>query len=429
MVVAEIPVRKRYTADDTDRGEADDGTEPIDLKRRDYETEAMRLADSVRFLVQGYAYEEQVKRNPEVLRYLRALAIIQSSSAQALEFIWWLEDKHPKLDILASFPTDQLKQLVATFCEEKNYNNTASFSKEVLRWVQGEGEQSVLRKLMDVSRRLRQRQQNSSPNVSLFQRYESVPFHAIFLFLSAGNFPEFISAYWEDLNYLTGDHLDVYYSFEDLERRVSAYETLTDFRTLQVEATWLPAMVLWKRNLSESCVIPFKQLSHEIIFEVVKLVVRDISKGKSISEICAGANDFVHERTDELLPGTKLILRNGVVTMGDQYNVGQAGAVGKGAKAENMTFNQIQMNRQDEVDITELSTELSRLREAMLRNAKIPEHFVEIGTVAEAEAAAKKGNKSKALEALAKVGKWSLDTATTIGTSVAAEAIKISLGM
>ena len=38
-------------------------------------------------------------------------------------------------------------------------------------------------------------------------------------------------------------------------------------------------------------------------------------------------------------------------------------------------------------------------------------------------------NKEKALKALTSVGKWTLDTATSIGTKVAAEAIKISLGL
>ena len=54
---------------------------------------------------------------------------------------------------------------------------------------------------------------------------------------------------------------------------------------------------------------------------------------------------------------------------------------------------------------------------------------IERFTEAEAEAEANQGNKAKAFEALAKVGRWSLDTATAIWTRAAAEAIKISLGM
>jgi len=113
----------------------------------------------------------------------------------------------------------------------------------------------------------------------------------------------------------------------------------------------------------------------------------------------------------------------------DQYNIDQAGAVGPGAKAEGMTFNQIQLNYQGEVDISDLSADLSKLREAMRQNAQEPEHFVELGNIAAAEAEAKEGNKSKAFEALAKVSKWAVETATMIGATVAAEAIKSSIGL
>ena len=62
-------------------------------------------------------------------------------------------------------------------------------------------------------------------------------------------------------------------------------------------------------------------------------------------------------------------------------------------------------------------------------SVKAAEQQAEIERFTEAEAEANQGNKAKAFEALAKVGRWSLDTVTAIGTRVAAEAIKISLGM
>ena len=124
-----------------------------------------------------------------------------------------------------------------------------------------------------------------------------------------------------------------------------------------------------------------------------------------------------------------IIIQGDVIMTRDQYNIDQAGAVGPGAKAEGMTFNQIQLNYQGEVDISALSTDLSKLREAMRQNAQEPEHFVELGNIAAAEAEAKEGNKSKAFEALAKVSKWAVETATMIGATVAAEAIKSSIGL
>ena len=52
-----------------------------------------------------------------------------------------------------------------------------------------------------------------------------------------------------------------------------------------------------------------------------------------------------------------------------------------------------------------------------------------MGAVASAVVVAKHGQGSKALEYLSKTGKWVLDVATKIGTTVAAAAIKESLGI
>lgn len=131
-----------------------------------------------------------------------------------------------------------------------------------------------------------------------------------------------------------------------------------------------------------------------------------------------------------------IILENTEIRLGDtnnmsndQYNISQAGAVGPNAKAENMTFNQIQLQHQASLDVIQLSEELKQLCEAMIKSATQLEQYIEIGALAKAEAEAKNGNKSKAFEALTKVGKWSLETAISAGTKVAAEAIRTSLGM
>ena len=52
-----------------------------------------------------------------------------------------------------------------------------------------------------------------------------------------------------------------------------------------------------------------------------------------------------------------------------------------------------------------------------------------LGEVARAEEAAKAKDSSKVAESLKAAGKWTLDIATKIGTSLATEALKESLGM
>ncbi len=115
--------------------------------------------------------------------------------------------------------------------------------------------------------------------------------------------------------------------------------------------------------------------------------------------------------------------------MRDQYKAGQAGAMGPGAHAHDMTFNQIWNEASGNIDLTVLARELAELRSKLANEAKEPEHYISINTVASAESCAKKGNGPKALEYLSKAGKWVLDNATKIGVPVATEALKKALGL
>lgn len=117
------------------------------------------------------------------------------------------------------------------------------------------------------------------------------------------------------------------------------------------------------------------------------------------------------------------------IHMGDNYSAGQAGAMGPGAQASNMTFQQIWNQVQGSVDLQQLARELGQLQDALRTEAKEPEHEIAIGTIAAAEAAAKHGNGAKALEYLKKAGGWAFDIATKIGVEIAVAAMKSAAGI
>ena len=113
----------------------------------------------------------------------------------------------------------------------------------------------------------------------------------------------------------------------------------------------------------------------------------------------------------------------------DRYEVGQAGAVGPGSHAENMTFNQIWNKSAPGIDIDQLAHELTMLRTALTKQASEPDHFVALGAVAAAEKAAKSGDGPGALQHLKAAGTWVWDVATKIGIGVATAAAKGALGI
>ena len=98
--------------------------------------------------------------------------------------------------------------------------------------------------------------------------------------------------------------------------------------------------------------------------------------------------------------------------MGDQYTVGQAGAVGPGSQARDMTFTQTWNQLASDADVSALANELARLRDHLRGQGTEPEHDIALATLAEAEIEAKRGDGPAALERLSRfsrardAGKW-----------------------
>lgn len=114
-------------------------------------------------------------------------------------------------------------------------------------------------------------------------------------------------------------------------------------------------------------------------------------------------------------------------TMGDNYKIGQAGAVGPNAYSREINFNQIWNEMSSSIDIAKLADELNKLRQEMKKEAVEPEHDIAVSDIARAEQAAKLGDGVKALGYLKSAGKFALDTATKIGSGLAADVIKKSM--
>ena len=109
---------------------------------------------------------------------------------------------------------------------------------------------------------------------------------------------------------------------------------------------------------------------------------------------------------------------------GDTYNIAQGIGVGRNVKMNNTTVNQFQ--NQERLDLPTLAQQLATLRSEMKKEATEPEHDVEVGAVAAAEAAAKKGDEKSALEHLQNAGKWAIEMGVKVGLPVAIDAIKRS---
>ena len=98
----------------------------------------------------------------------------------------------------------------------------------------------------------------------------------------------------------------------------------------------------------------------------------------------------------------------------------------------NSTDNSVNQIDNSNSDLSLLASELSSLRETLVKAATSPEHYVAIGNISSAELAAKSGassNVDKALSALGEGGKWVLAAAREIAVPVAIQEIKSKLGL
>ncbi|WP_250486265.1 hypothetical protein [Caballeronia sp. GaOx3] len=119
----------------------------------------------------------------------------------------------------------------------------------------------------------------------------------------------------------------------------------------------------------------------------------------------------------------------GELVMGDKYITGQAGAVGPGAGAHDITFNQVWAQVENTIPLERLTNELGQLRLAMKQAAISADEDIAVGAVAAAEQAAIRGSGPKTLEYLRAAGEWGLQIAEKIGVEIAVAAIKSSLGL
>ncbi|BCW48106.1 hypothetical protein StoSoilB13_04480 [Arthrobacter sp. StoSoilB13] len=116
--------------------------------------------------------------------------------------------------------------------------------------------------------------------------------------------------------------------------------------------------------------------------------------------------------------------------MGDKYEVsGQAAAVGPNAHVHHVSFNQLWLQKKDELDLGTLASELELVRVKARATATSPEEDDATAEAGKAQRAAEAGDGPTAMSHLARAGNWVLSIAEDVGAAVVSAAIKASIGM
>lgn len=310
------------------------------------EDAAQRLAVSVRHAIRSGVYDELISEEPQIARLFSLVIESSNHVPQTLEFLNWLRKKEPDIRVQGSIPANQFATLALQFCEEQGYPNGQSFSQEASKWLGGSGSRRLIN---NIARFLNLSWRTETPKGTLgprnpLDRYGAVRFHALFLFLSSGDFPSFIDTHWRDLNHLTGDDLDIYFSQRDLGDRTSAYEIVKELRTINLRVDSIPALLLWEDVLGDGIAVPLHELEHSQVVEVIQTVVQAIRDGCALKDVAAKGTDKAtalresQRKAVMVASGASLIINNGGI-MGNIYdNKGVVGAMGDNAVAHDNVF-------------------------------------------------------------------------------------------
>ena len=292
-----------------------DWTEPLAISEG-LDEAAERLVGSVYLLLEGHFYK-QAREDPRVYRLMESLGLLSKNASRGIEFFTWLKEKYPTLDLFGSVPSEGIVELSLSFCEEKGYTDAKSFSQEVMKWIRGDAEQLVLRRLaVNVGRAMHGAGKQALR--SLAGGDGSSQYHAIFLYQSSSDFPAFITRYWKDLNYITAANLNLYYSLEDLERKSVDATTVSQMRGIRLQSASLPALLLWKGSLSWAVAVPLGKLSHEAIFDLVKLLMTKVVENTELGEIIPEARAFIEHKLSTPLQLPRVIIDNGGLRMKEE---------------------------------------------------------------------------------------------------------------
>jgi len=153
-----------------------------------------------------------------------------------------------------------------------------------------------------------------------------------------------------------------------------------------------------------------KRVKHDYEGRIAALEGNQKQLLQLVSKLIGQPNIIINHITNQLSLTGEIGMSN------DTYNVSQAGVVGRYAQANNVTFQQI-------------VRDLSKLKEEMQAQATTSEEKTAAEEVVRAEQAAHDGDQPKMMGHLKNAGKWALKKAEDIGTKIAVEVIKDSMGL
>ena len=150
----------------------------------------------------------------------------------------------------------------------------------------------------------------------IIDRYSDkrIPFKCIIVPLKANakEYIDLIENYWEDLHYLSGNSLDIFYSATDYGK--SGFEIMNQMNYIpEILKEQAPSIIIWDTELSKAKGINISRLNNTDIFEIIQKIVNLIKSSKSLDTIVKEANIMSDELRDKHRAINNTVINSGTI--------------------------------------------------------------------------------------------------------------------
>lgn len=307
-----------------------------------YDISEYRLANYMRHIIDS---DNEIKHSSQ---FLHLMTSSKAGISEELNFFDWLKNDLTNPIDVRKMPADVFEKYVDQYidsCEKSDIER-----RHLLKSYRQTGWENILEKIQIIFCLNRTKPTKSFGEVA--ERYYSgyPRFKCIILPLSDKKSQEhyraLITDSWKDLNELSDDYLDIYYSESDIGK--SGYDIAKRINSLPNSLkSKAPCLIIWDYNIHDAQYIPLDELNSTQIVCVIRSVVDRIIKKKDLQDIIKEVSEQVRE-IQESIHGVRKYY--GPVVTGNGNVVGDNNAVGTGnvvGDANNLSGNTITINSDD----------------------------------------------------------------------------------
>ena len=273
--------------------------------------------------VKSFSFEERRKRMKSVYinsnRFEQKIGVVHDIvynsnymtpidyDYQYIDFLHYLEKKNININKSLTYPILMKYVDLYTAETDERPQNLIKFINSITR------KDKVFKRILSLIHRKEKGREFD------LERVNTIKSHGLLLFPHHENLSMFLKRYWEDIHYMTGNIMDIYYTEEDFKYNVSGYQRLNKLFSFQNTDITLPALFVWEKFGEQVEFISLTKLTHNEIYRVIEHfkinVAKDLQFNICVENTRNKVKDIISEKEETKL---EINLKNSqVMSIGD----------------------------------------------------------------------------------------------------------------